>query len=177
MRPPDWIINCARIEGMNSPCAKSQRGVVLFNQSFEDTRVRLGMNAPEGPAPWTSLARSIVMATGFNGPPEGFSCDGSERCRANCGKLCVHAEQRAILEGCTLDDVGDLDLLHVKVVNGVVVPGGGPSCWQCSRQIVDVGLLGVWLFESEDLDPRIGNWKYYTAHEFHTVTLKNAGLA
>jgi hypothetical protein len=76
-----------------------------------------------------------------------------------------------------------LDLVHVKVVDSQVVPGGGPSCWQCSRLVVEVGLRGVWLYEKHDEDPRMHGessrpawWHFYTAAEFHRVTLRTCGI-
>lgn len=46
-----------------------------------------------------------------------------------------------------------LDLVHVKVVNGELVAGGPPSCWQCSRTIYDALIGGVWLYERDPLAP------------------------
>lgn len=43
----------------------------------------------------------------------------------------------------------------------------GPSCWQCSREIVDVGLDAMWLFHED-------GWRRYPAEEFHRLTLEQA---
>jgi deoxycytidylate deaminase len=132
--PPDYVIEAARVAAGKSPCAKSKRGVALF-------------------CPGRG-AVSVIHA-GFNGPPPGFACSGLMSCRDHCAKLCVHAEQRAIMDvlgsprrwGPT--PLSDLELVHVKIDDcNVVVPGGGPSCWQCSRIVVEVGLRGVWLYEA-----------------------------
>jgi hypothetical protein len=70
-----------------------------------------------------------------------------------------------------------LDLLHVKVIDGAVVPGGGPSCWQCSRLVVEARLRGVWLYEyppgdltGHDLREVVGVWRFYDALNFHRIT-------
>ena len=133
--------------GAQSPCAKSKRGVVVFQT---------------GGAMPTQL-----IASGCNGPPGDFVCDGSDACRAVCGKIAVHAEDRAIRGAGRFAE--GADLLHVKVVDGVAVPSGGPSCWQCSRTIVDAGIEGVWLLHADGL-------RRYTAAEFHCLTLAACGL-
>lgn len=136
--------------GAASPCAKSKRGVVIFDQ----TR---------------------VLALGNNHPPRGFACSGSEACRAACPKLCVHAEQAALaalgpVDPTTGEPWANLDLLHVKVVDGLPVPSGPPSCWQCSRAILDHGgIIGVWLLHEQ-------GWRFYTAHDFHVLTLAACDL-
>lgn len=137
-----------------SPCKKSKRGVLVFNR--------------RGP-----------LGGGFNGPPPGFVCDGSPECRAACPKVCNHAEARALLEALSfarrsptepLDIVlHGAELLHIKVVDGEPVPSGPPSCWQCSRLILDCGISKVWLVHADGL-------KSYTADEFHEATLRECGL-
>lgn len=172
---------------MASPCAKSKRGVALFNRERAD-RVANGWHEPAVTRQaYPGLVGEVVVALGMNGPPTGFACTGSEACRRDCAKLCLHAEQRALWAAGALDDVGDLELVHVKVVDGIVVPGGGPSCWQCSRLIAEVGLRGVWLLEAETiykhrmgdeqihrLGPR--NWQFYSANEFHRATIRSCEL-
>lgn len=171
--PPDYVIEEARKAALKSPCQKSKRGVAVFNPE-EAERRRPHMHQHSG--------NIIVAGVGFNGPPLGFRCDGSVECRRDCAKFCLHAEHRAIRAAGILDDVGDLELVHVKVIGEHVVPGGPPSCWQCSREVVDVGLRGVWLFEVIDGDVTghdlrdVGVWRYYTAYSFHVATLKNCGL-
>lgn len=123
--PPEAAIAEAIAAGRLSDCAKSQRGVSIFSR-------RTG----------------IVFRGDWNGPPEGFSCSGSDTCKAHCRDVAVHAEERAIMRILSMADVPapDLDLVHVKVVNGELVPSGPPSCLQCSRLIAEVG-VGIWLFE------------------------------
>jgi deoxycytidylate deaminase len=143
--PPAYVIEAARLAALKSPCAKSKRGAALLNRELADMVFRVASHVP-----FDGLG--VIAATGFNGPPEGLSspgalCSGSDLCRRDCAKLCLHAEERAIRAAGALDDVADLELVHVKVVDGRVVPGGGPSCWQCSRLVAEVKLRGVWLFE------------------------------
>lgn len=132
-----------------SPCAKSQRGVVIWRPGF----------------PLMSTCR-----VGFNHPPEPFKCDGSQLCRESCNKLCVHAEQAALLqfaaEGLSTDGC---HMLHVKVVQGEPVVSGPPSCWQCSRMLLSARLEAMWLLHEEGL-------RRYSPQEFHRLTLLSCGL-
>ena len=137
-----------------------------------------------------SVLRMIEDATlgcGWNGQPGRFFCAGTEACRVACGKLCVHAEARAIRAAVTVarGDIDGLELVHAKVVDGELVAGGGPSCWQCSREILDAGIAAVWLYETGD--PKLapwadlyrppGTWRRYTAEDFHRATAAACGLA
>lgn len=130
-----------------SPCAKSKHGVVIW-----DRRV------------------PYVLAEGVNSPPGPFTCTGSAECRAACNKICVHAEAAALLDlGEALGDTKHLEMLHVKVVDGKAVPSGPPSCWQCSRLILEAGLKVMWLLHEDGL-------RSYTPEEFHRLTLIQCGL-
>lgn len=186
--PPDYVVEAARKAALKSPCQKSKRGVVLFDPGQHDTAVHIMemYSSPTGAhltragfseAGYEIRDRMVIAGSGFNGPPPGFLCDGSQECRADCSKFCLHAEHRAISAAGILDDVHDLELVHVKVVDGQVIEGGPPSCWQCSREIVDVGLKGVWLFEQPIDRTAYAGWRYYTAHDFHCATLVHCGIA
>lgn len=165
--PPDLIVTFAIHEAQKSPCSKSQRGAIVY-----DTR------------------DLVVHGSGFNGPPEPFRCTGSDACREHCNKSCLHAEARA-LQGLARYQAHYSELVHAKTVQGELVAGGGPSCWQCSRQILELQLHGVWLFQAQqvrDVDhagmfPRVtaragepGRWHFYTALEFHQATLRACGV-
>jgi hypothetical protein len=143
-QPPQSMIDIAIDTARRSPCAKSKRGVVVY-------------------APTTTIEEGRKVGTGYNSMPIG-TCDGSDACRAACNKRCVHAEDRAIRDA--LVDVSSRRLIpraatefygklcgheaiHVKIVDGQLVGGGGPSCWQCSRLVVDVALDAFWLYERE----------------------------
>jgi hypothetical protein len=97
---------------------------------------------------------------------------------------------------------GPFDLVHVELSpDGGVVACNGPSCWQCAREILDVGFVdGVWLNEATyhrplncpqcvnqlgeqtwmrdkcPHEPARAEWRRYTADEFYRVTLANYGL-
>ncbi len=125
-----------------SPCAKTQRGVVIWKED-------------------------VVCVAGCNHQPSPMVCDGSDECRAACGKLCIHAERHALnLAG---ERALGADLLHVKVADGKPVVSGSPSCWQCSRDILEAGIRTVWLLQADGLVA-------YTAVEFHQLSLKHHGL-
>jgi hypothetical protein len=168
--PDACHILTAEVAAARSPCAKSKRGVALFDP---DTGAHRG--------------------EGWNGLPGGALCPGLSVCGSNCNKLCVHAEVRALRMRDRYAANGHpssgLHLLNVKLgADGHVTPGGPPSCWQCSREILDVGFVaGVWLFELGVPPDEMADaarrgiavlmwplWRYYTAEEFHRVTLRNA---
>jgi hypothetical protein len=175
--PPDRYIDIAIATAGLSPCAKSKRGAVVFDP----------LSRGEGIGEWP-----MPIGVGYNGQPHipgvpESPCDGSAECRRDCAKICEHAEARAIREACLSWKTKTLavhkslgirplqlyELVHVKVVGGHLVPGGPPSCWQCSREILSIGLAAVWLYLDEPSAPR---WRRYTANEFHGETLHNAGL-
>lgn len=127
----DVALEFAVKEARKSPCRKSKRGVAVWGD----------------PGDGKTTGERIVCA--HNGPPPGFACDGTDACREACGKLCVHAEVRALMaaaSGCT-------DLLHVKVVDGDPVPSGPPSCANCSKVILDRGIERVWLLHGPSVGP------------------------
>lgn len=161
--PPDYVIDSAREAASRSPCAKSKRGVVAMIVADQGVRIR-----------------PIVAARGFNSQPAPFVCGSSDACRAACAKLCIHAEQRAIMNALRAwpGHERNIELVHVKVVNGIVVPGGGPACWQCSRLVVEVGLRGVWLFETQSfgMEGVTEGWHFYAAADFHRETLRACGI-
>lgn len=149
--PPQFVIDAAIAEANRSPCAKSKRGVAIFSDPG-----------------WDSLHPTRLFSCAHNAQPDPLKCDGSEACRNACAKLCEHAEAAALRKFDTFGASGDL--LHVKTVDGQLVPSGGPSCWQCSRAILaDRRIDGVWLFHE-------AGWRRYTPTEFHALTLAACGL-
>jgi deoxycytidylate deaminase len=144
MKPPAFALGAIERLASCSPCIKSKRAAVVFDANSQR-----------------------LWGSGFNTPPSPMHCDGSDACRRDCGKICIHAEQmalRAAIEhrvgefgapGDGVSSLAGLTMLHVKVVDGKVVPGGPPSCWQCSREVLDAQLAGFWLYEvSEDAPER-----------------------
>ncbi len=152
MSIPDFVVRAVEGVGILSPCAKSKRGVVIWHGNR-------------------------FLATGFNAPPEPFFCDGSAACRRDCGKICVHAEQAALLK-CQYFPLIGASMAHVKMVDGKPVPSGGPSCPDCSKKILFSGVETMWLLEERpQLDVGfVPTWVPYTAFEFHRLTLVNCGL-
>jgi len=139
--------------GRQSPCAKSKRGVVIFRRTGRD-----------------------ILGTGFNAPPPGFTCDGSETCRAACSNVAVHAEQAALIDAHRhRRPLGGAEMIHIKIVDGQPVAGGGPSCPDCSKLILQAGLGIVWLLEAREGHPN-GVWVRRTPEDFHNETLRNCGL-
>lgn len=125
-----------------SPC-RSKRGAVVFRNGF-------------------------LLSAGCNYKPSGFDCDGSESCKANCRAGAVHAEQSAILRA-GVYVAGNAELLHVKTIDGKLVPSGGPSCAECSKLALAAGIVGVWLYHEN-------GWHRYDATEFHRQSLAAAAL-
>lgn len=178
--PPDFAIEAARLIALHSPCRKTQRGVVLFHYQEAEWCRQRGID----PQVLVGGPVDLLLAQGSNGQPKGFHCSDDATCRKNCGLLCMHAEQRAIMQALVrvsdLSVFSSLDLVHVKVVGGQVVAGGGPGCLQCSRLCVEVGLRGVWLYElpsgnlaGHDLLDVVGEWRFYLSADFHQKTIDN----
>lgn len=183
--PRPQHLSAAIAEALQSPC-RSRRGMVLF----EPRNGRIG-------------------GVGFNGPPGDGRCPGRAICAGTCGQRAVHAEVRALRDAAYQREAGSgiltlQDLLQVELAaDDSVVACDGPSCWQCSREILDVGFVGgVWLYEEtrckfcdacDRLDlggiHLVGNgpavstclriaphWRRYTAADFHRVTLERCGI-
>lgn len=161
--PDRFMINTALAAAALSPC-RSKRGVALF-------KMRTG----------------AFRGSGFNGPPALLPCPGRDRCAGNCGQRSVHAESRALRDAAVWGrghDLSELDLVHVELAaNNGVEPCAGPSCWQCAREILDVGFVqGVWLYERCDEHPASaaiydhGHWRRYTAEQFYSCTLHACGI-
>lgn len=164
MTPPDLIISLAVDTANRGPCAKSKRGVVIYD-----------LGTPERAVPY-------IHGNAFNSQPWPFECNASDACKAACGRLCVHAEQRAIMQMLRPNKIErverqyetpkpDLQLVHVKTVDGKLVPStDGPSCDQCSKLIVEAGIRTVWLYADE------GAWSCWDATMFHQATLRHLKL-
>lgn len=143
-RPPitfDDFVAIALEASTSSPCQKSKRGAVAFRD------------------------RELV-ALGWNHRPDGAACDGSERCRANCAREAVHAEQVLIVSTADLDGA---DVIHVKSIDGRLVESPGPKCVECSKLLTAAGAAAVWLYHLE-------GWRRYEIAEFHRLSLAAAGV-
>lgn len=163
--PPEWAIAAAVEAARKSPCAKSKRGVCIYRHDAPPAHriVSGGFNGqPGGGCAATHvehiLAGSAVVGITNRRQPTEAEHAAARHCRDNCGKLCNHAEQRAIRSAAAALGRSRiwpyLDAVHVKIGDdGQLVAGGGPSCWQCSREVADVMLGGFWLFEVYQPDP------------------------
>ena len=147
--PPSWAIEAATYAARKSWCAKDSRGVAAFDD------------------------RGYCLSAA-NGPPAPFKCGGQAECRAACGKVAGHAEERVLWEWAR-DFPGSPNpkLLHIKLdEQGRAVPGGPPSCVTCSRTMLMAGAAGIWLWlDAEHADGGEPAWRWYGAVEFHTLSL------
>lgn len=165
MNPPVDVVALAVQAANRSPCAKSKRGAVLW--------------CPPTPSEHAIVADDLrehgmrIVSTGHNARV-GSPCDGSPRCRQTCGKRCEHAEAAAIRWARATTWPRPLELLHAKTIDGHLVAGGPPSCWQCSKAIlVDGRIGGVWLYRDMPSGP---TWVRYSVDRFHALTLSNCGI-
>lgn len=149
MTLPQHVIDAA-IEATHAVgCIKSVRGSAVFGVRSGD-----------------------VYGVGRNYPVVG-TCVGSAACREACNKLCVHAEVAALRNALRVYHVEpeliELDVVHVKVIDGVLVVSGGPSCWQCARDLRADGISGVWLYHES-------GWRRYPIAEFYELTTVACGM-
>lgn len=140
-KPPKWVIEEATRAGRKAWCAKDSRGVVA----------------------WIPGTRTFVSAA--NGPPPPFKCSGSAECRAACGKLAGHAEERALWQW-SVSYSGSPELVHVRVFDNKAVTSGPPSCITCSRTILMAGAAAIWLWHDD-------GWRRYEPAEFHALSLQH----
>jgi len=186
--PPKWAIDFAVGTACMSPCQKRKVGISVYRciealgSGIERTE-RTGISGFNGPP----VSRCGTLTT----PPASGHCDGSKACRDSCGRRCVHAEFRAID---TISTYGrryslttdQMRMVHVKLDGaGKLIPNDGPSCVECSKHILDVGVGGIWLYqdsvwhtvldaqEREAIEPR---WIYYDAERFHRETCVRLGV-
>lgn len=140
--PPDHIVSFAVDASGWSPC-RSKRGVVIFSDGD-------------------------VISLGHNYKPRGFDCDDSNECKATCRREAIHAEQQALMSAGNRAHASEM--LHVKTVDGTLVPSGGPSCVECSKLALAAGIAWVWLYHDT-------GWRRYTGKEFHALSLRAAAAS
>ena len=156
-----WAAHIARA----SPCAKSKRGVMIFDEGADP-------NDPYSPSVG-------LCAMAHNHPTWPFRCDGSEACRGACRDVAIHAEQAALI-ACAQNriDPRGLSLLHVKVGDQpphgwCAIPGKGPCCVPCSKLILEAQIRWIYLYE---LREGKGEIVRYSAVDFHRISLENCSL-
>jgi len=112
-------------------CLKSQRGVVIVQNKH-------------------------IIGQGYNAPPLGVeACIECLSKKYNNKRMCsaIHAEQRAIqdaLQHGYLLDQGTV-MYHIKLENDEIKPSGKPSCFDCAKSILELGISEfVLMHERED---------------------------
>lgn len=103
---------------------------------------------------------------GVNRPAVG-ECDGSETCRRDCPRICIHAEQEAVINAG--QHARAASVFHLKVVNGAPAASGDPSCVECSKLMLEAGVDHVWLYQAD-------GWRRWSAADFHLATLRTLEL-
>lgn len=142
-----WAERAIAIAQM-STCAKSKRGAIM---AHPDTH---------------------TIFEAFNGPPRTFECTRDTECWSSCNRVAVHAEERLLLTPGARAYAPGSHIVHARVNSetGDLLPSGCPSCWQCSRMIVECEVGWVWLYHDD------GEWTPYQAAAFHELTLKFKNL-
>lgn len=154
LRAGDAVLSRPALEaaitaGRRSSCQKDKRGAAAWHP--ESSHHAAASNSPEWP----------------------FRCDGSAACRAACGKLAVHAEERALwlweqqlheAERCGV--MRFPEVVHIAIHHGLPVTSGPPSCLTCSRTMLLHRVAAVWLWHDT-------GWRRYPMIEFHTLTLQH----
>lgn len=140
-----------------------------------------------------SASSGVIYGLGVNGPPTNVLCRRTPACAQACGKVCEHAEARAIHEAMQRGIwpwhlaeraiwPNDLELVHVRIDDpGKLAAGRGPRCIECARLALEVGWIrGVWLYEAQtfnaDNSPLHGMWRRYAPLEFYELALKARGI-
>ncbi len=149
IRPPRHVIDAATKAARRSWCAKDSRGAAVFHND---------------PGSYGSTTSRVVAAP--NGPAPPFKCSGSPECRAACGKLAVHAEERALFEWEQRLGPRGPDVVHIRVHENEPVVSGDPSCITCSRTMLLHGVAAVWLWHE-------AGWRRYPIVEFHALSLQH----
>ena len=85
--------------------------------------------------------------------------------------ISIPRDHRHVYGGSDLGDYYNLEILHVKINDKEeAVFSGPPSCWQCSRHILDLNQFKkIWLYHEDGL-------KSYSPKEFHDKTLETCNL-
>ena len=127
---------------LQSPCKKSQRGIVI-------------------------VQRGEIVSAAYNTPPKWFGC-APEYCRVSCRDYTIHAEENAIFKALSQgkgEQIKNARMYHVKVKTEVNEIVEGPSCGRCSAFMVHAGIGEMVLREKE-------GYKLYEAREFHRRSLR-----
>jgi hypothetical protein len=155
-------IGCAVEAARKSPCAKSRRGAAAI---------------------WTSDCDLGTPMAAHNAPPAPLTCGRNAACRAVCGQICNHAEERLILNAARHRQAHApmCDVLHIEI--GADAEGRGlplpfdregkpkrPSCITCARIMQHADVRAVWLWG-------VDGWRWWWAMDFMLETCVELGIA
>ena len=128
-------------EAEKSLCNKSKRGIII-------------------------VKNDIIIGRGFNNPPLDLLCE-PEYCYPICNQYCIHAEENAIFDALMNNyDLNGSRMYHIKIKEGEVRTSGMPSCVNCSKKILHLGIAEFVL--KHDVGYRV-----YSAREFHELSLES----
>lgn len=100
--------------------------------------------------------------------PAGTRCTSDQACKSSCATFAIHAEQDVLLQAGREADGSEM--LHLKTVDGAIVRSGPPSCVQCSKLMLQAGVVAVWLCHE-------GGWRRYSVAEFHRASAIANGIS
>lgn len=147
-------LNEARGQGMPGVCLRSRRGSAFFN----------------------SFLGKTTIFSGTNYRADRQACDASTYCDRDCASNCVHAEQAALLAALRANtSLVGWEGLHVKTIDGKLVPSGPPSCMECAKLMTQAGVVAFWLFHAE-LPTGGPGWTRYPMPDFLRTTQATRGL-
>ncbi|MDO8660906.1 MAG: hypothetical protein Q7K43_03385, partial [Candidatus Woesearchaeota archaeon] len=110
-----------------------------------------------------------IIGSGLNAPPNSIPCSESY-CGERCTLKTIHAEIAAIFDVYRSGrDPSGSRMYHARVENGALVDSREPRCADCSRFILEVGIVEFVLKRKE-------GYCAYAADEFHKLSLQNDSL-
>lgn len=125
----------------NSPCRTDKRGVIIVKDGK-------------------------LIGKGVNAPPIHFKCEPSY-CGNSCRVPAVHGEMNAIFDAeKNGNSVEGGIMYHARVENGVLQNSREPRCADCSKHVLQAGILYFVLKHKE-------GYALYNTKEFHEISLEN----
>lgn len=149
LRPPGVAVRVAIEQSLRSTCT-SKRGVVIFEQ-YDGGR------------------GGRILSQGYNGVPDGITCVKNGTKCEGCAVRAIHAEMRALLAYSvdpTNPPQAPVEMLHVKTIDGQLVPSGLPSCYACAKHIAVSGIAFFWLYHAY-------GWRRYSIRGFLAASWLN----
>jgi len=125
----------------NSPCRTDKRGVIIVKDDK-------------------------IVGKGVNAPPIHFKCEPNY-CGDSCRVPAVHGEMNAIFDaGKNGYGVEGGTMYHARVENGILQDSRKPRCADCSKHVLQAGILYFVLKHEE-------GYALYSTKEFHEISLEN----